>query len=85
MWTALRLTGTLRDFGCVSSCHLSNEIAQRHHDLEERRSLSLQEHVVASVSWKKISDVVRNHGALKNVDVENELKQLLSSAKAISK
>ena len=84
MWTAPRLTGALRAFGNVSAGHSTQDVRQGR-DLAERKALALQEQSKACVSWAKISDVVRGNAEAAKTEVEDALRQLTASAKAIGR
>jgi hypothetical protein len=83
MWTAPRLTGALRAFGNVSANHGITDDIRHGKDLKERKALALQEQTQSCVSWKNITDLVHKHATAPKPDVEETLKQLLASAKAI--
>lgn len=85
MWTAPRLTGALRAFGNVSAGHSTSQDVRQRKDLAERKALALQEQSKTCVSWVKISEVVRSSAEAAKTEVEEALKQLLASAKAIGR
>ncbi|XP_076445059.1 activating signal cointegrator 1 complex subunit 3-like isoform X3 [Babylonia areolata] len=84
MWTAPRLTGALRAFGNVSAGQGATQDVRLGKDLAERKALALQEQSKSCVSWKKICDVIRHSADAGKAEVEEALKQLTASAKAIA-
>ena len=83
MWTAPRLTGALRAFGNVSADQGTTHDARLGKDLVDRKALALQEQSKSCVSWAMVSDTVRTSADAGKAEVEETLKQLSASAKAI--